>query len=59
MLFMSYVCRAFVSVHCCLVVTCLERADHLAFVVMSNCDFVTFQCGILGQVCHLIVFIHD
>ena len=26
-LFMSYVGHAFVSVHCCLVVTCWERAD--------------------------------
>ena len=25
--------------------------------VMSNCDFVTFQCGILGQVWYLIVFL--
>ena len=27
--------------------------------VMSNCDFVTFPCGILGQVCYLIVLIPD
>ena len=27
--------------------------------VMSNCDFVTFQCGILGQVWYLIVPIPD
>ena len=27
--------------------------------VMSNCDFVTFPCGILGQVWYLIVFIPD
>ena len=31
-LFMSYVCHAFASVHCCLVVTCWERADPLALV---------------------------
>ena len=31
-LFMSCVCHAFASVHCCLVVTCLERADILALV---------------------------
>ena len=30
--FMSCVCHAFVSVHCCLVVTCWERADLLALV---------------------------
>ena len=29
---MSYVCYAFTSVHCCLVVTCWERADLLAFI---------------------------
>ena len=31
-LFMTCVCHAFMSVHCCLVVTCLERADLLALV---------------------------
>ena len=49
-LFMSCVCHAFASVHCCLVVTCWERVDRLSLVVMFNCVFVTFQCGILGQV---------
>ena len=32
MLFMSCVCHAFVSVHCCLVVTCWERSDLLNLV---------------------------
>ena len=27
--------------------------------VMSNCDFVTFPCGILGQVLYLNVLIPD
>ena len=27
--------------------------------VLSNCDFVTFPCGILGQVWYLIVLIPD
>ena len=27
--------------------------------VMSNCDFVTFPCGILGEVWYLIVLIPD
>ena len=27
--------------------------------VMSNCDLVTFPCGILGQVWYLIVLIPD
>ena len=53
-------CHAFASVHCCLVITCWERADLLALV----CDFcvfvfVTFPCGILGQVWYLIVSIPD
>ena len=26
---------------------------------MSNCDFITFPCGILGQVLYLIVLIPD
>ena len=32
MFFVSCVSHAFVSVHCCLVATCLERADLLALV---------------------------
>ena len=32
MLFLSCVCHAFASVHCCLVATCWERADLLALV---------------------------
>ena len=58
MLFMSCVCHAFVSVHCCLVVTCWERADLLAL-VMFTCVFVTFPCDIVGQVWYLIVSIPD
>ena len=27
--------------------------------VMSNCEFVTFPCGILGQVWYLIILIPD
>ena len=42
MLFMSSVCHAFASVHCCLVVTCWERADLLAFV-----------CGVYLCFCHV------
>ena len=34
MLFMSFDCQAFASVHCCLVVTCWERADLFALVGM-------------------------
>ena len=55
---MSGVCHAFASVHCCLVVTCWERADLLAL-ACDVCVFVTFPCGILGQVWYLIVLIPD
>ena len=41
MLFMSCVCHAFASVHCCLVVSCGERADLLF--VMFNRVFVIFS----------------
>ena len=56
MLLMSCVCHAFVSVHCCLVINCWERAALLARVYDV---FVTFPCGILGQVWYLIVSIPD
>ena len=49
----------FSSVHCCLMVTCWERADLLAFVGDVYCIFVTFPCGILGQVWYLIVSFPD
>ena len=49
----------FMSVHCCLVVTCLERADLLALVGDVYCIFLNFPCGILGQVWYLIVSFPD
>ena len=36
-------------------VTCWERADLLALVGDVYCIFVTFPCGMLGQVWYLIV----
>ena len=36
MVFMSCVCHALASVHCCLVVTCRERADLLTLVCDVN-----------------------
>ena len=45
MLFMSCDCLAFASVHCCLVVSCWERADLLPLVCEVYCGFVTFPCG--------------
>ena len=55
MFFVSCVPHAFASVHCCLVVTCWERADFLALAGDVYCIVVTFPCGILGQVWYLIV----
>ena len=55
---MFRVCHAVMSVYCSLVVTCWERANLLAFLyVMFSCVFVTFPCGVLGQVCYLVVSI--
>ena len=53
MLFMACVCHAFATVYCCRVVTCWEMADLMAL-VCDVCVFVTFPCGILGQVGYLI-----
>ena len=50
MLFMSCVCHAIASFHCCLVVKNRERVVLLALVCDVNCDLVTFPFGILGQV---------
>ena len=57
--FMSCVSHAFAPVHCCLVVTCWERADLLALVGDVYCIFVNFPCGILGQVRYVIVSFPD
>ena len=59
MLCMSGVYHALVHVHCCIVVTCWERDDLLALFCDVKCVFVTFPCGILGQVWYLNVFISD
>ena len=56
---MFCVCHAFASVNCCCVVTCWERADLLALVCDVYCVFITFPCGILGQVWYLIVSFPD
>ena len=59
MIFVSYVSYAFASVHCCFVVTCLERAVLFALVGDVYCIFITFPCGILGRVWYLIVSFPD
>ena len=48
MFFVSCVSHAFVSVHCCLLVTRWEWADLLALVGDVYCMFGTFPCGVLG-----------
>ena len=51
-----YLCYIVVSVPCSLVFTRWERADLLALLcVMFSCVFVSFPCGIPGQVSNLIV----
>ena len=46
--------------NCSRVVTCWERAGLLALLYfMFYCVFVTFPCGVLGQVWYLIVLIPD
>ena len=57
--FVSCVCHAFASVHCCLVVTCWERADLLALVDDFYLIFITFPFDILGQTWYLIVSFPD
>ena len=59
MLFMSCVCYAFASVHCCLGSPAGKGLTSWLLFVMSNFDFVNFSCGILGEVWHLIVSIPD
>ena len=57
---MFCICLVFLSVHCSIVVTCCEKSDHLTLLyVMFYCDFVTFLCGVLGQVWRLIVSVLD
>ena len=54
----SCVSHAFAPVYCYLVIT-WERADLLALVGYVYCIFVTFPCGILGQVWYQIVSFPD
>ena len=60
LLFMFRVCHAFLPGHCSLLVICWERANLLALLyVVFFCVFVTFLCGVLGQMMYLIVSIPD
>ena len=47
--FVSCVSHAFASVHCCLVVTCWERADLLALVGDVYCSFCYFPMWYPGS----------
>ena len=59
LLFVFRVCLVFFSVHCSLVVTCWETGPMALLCAMFYCVFVTFPCGVLDQVCGLIVSIPD
>ena len=54
-LFMSCVCHTSASGHCCLLSNAGKGLTSWFLFVMFNCVFVTFSCGILGQVWYLIV----
>ena len=57
-----FLCLVFSCFRVCLLLHCghlLGRADLLALVGDVNCIFVTFLCGILGQVWYLIVSFPD
>ena len=49
MLFMFCVCHAFAPVHCCLVVTCWERADALTLVCDVKLCFCHFPIWYPGS----------
>ena len=49
MVFVSCVSHAFVSVHCCFVVTCWERADLLALVDDVYCIFCYYSMWYPGS----------
>ena len=58
LLFIFRVCHAVLSVRCSIVVTSWERAEPLALLyVMFSCVFVTFPCGVFGQVWYLIIIV--
>ena len=56
---MSCVSHAFAAIHCHLVATCWKRDDLLTLVEDVYLIFITFPCGILGQVGYLIVSFPD
>ena len=58
--FVFCLCHIVMSVSCSHVVTCWKIADLMALLYVSFCCvFVTFRCGVLGQVWFLISLIPD
>ena len=60
---LCYLCLVF-AMHSCLFIAALcspvgKGLTSWLLFVMSNCNFVTFPCDILGQVWYLIVLIPD
>ena len=60
---LCYLCLVFVMLSCLFIAALWSPAGKgltsLLLFVVSNCDFVTFPRGILGQVWYLIVLIPD
>ena len=60
---MCFLCLVFLMLSCLFIAALWspswKRADHLALVGDVYCIFVTFPCGILGQVWYLIVSFPD
>ena len=61
---LCYLCLVFVMLSCLFIAAWWSPAGKglttwLLFVMYNNCVFVTFQCGILGQMWYLIVSIPD
>ena len=54
--FVSCVCHAFASVHCCLVVTCWVRADLLALVGDVHCIFLLLSDVVSWVRCVFMIF---
>ena len=63
MVHLCYLCLVFVMLSHLFIAALWPPAEkgltYWLLFVMSNCDFVTFPCGILGQVWYLIVLIPD
>ena len=58
--YLKWVYHAFLSVLCSLVVNSWQRAGLFSLLCVTfYCVFVTFPCGVLGQVWYLIVSISD